>query len=267
MVVVKPFLFAAPDRIAFLKKRFFTYSEIEHPIGLQLAGNDPKEFAHCAKIAEKFLFDEINLNIGCPSPRVQSGEFGVCLMKQPELVCDCIKSIKNTVDIPVSIKTRLGVDECNSYGYLLDFIGKTHEAGCAVFMIHARLADLSKTVRVNRSHLPLQYETVYRLKKDFPEVTIIINGDIKNTDEIKNHLDFVDGVMVGRALYRNPLVFNKLDSLFFGEEDREISREMIADQYLEYMKKEVEKGERPQRIQRHLRILGPLDPAEKMFNQ
>lgn len=207
--------------------RNLAYSPMERPLALQLGGADPHELALCAKMAADLGYDEINLNVGCPSDRVHSGHFGACLMKQPELVAECVSAMKAAVAIPVTVKTRIGVDQQDSYQELCQFIDTVHQAGCLTFIIHARKAWLKGlSPHQNRTLPPLRYEVVYQLKKDYPHLEIIINGGIKTWEEIALHLEQIDGVMIGRAAYHNP---------FFLAENSEASRKEIIIRYLDYV--------------------------------
>ena len=185
--------------------RHLDFSEEEHPVALQLGGSEPDELARCAKLGEAYGYDEINLNIGCPSERVQRGAFGACLMAEPRLVAQCVSRIKNAVSIPVTVKHRVGIDKIEEYAFVRDFVGTVAEAGCNTFIVHARNAVLKGlSPKENREIPPLKYDYVYRLKRDFPHLEIVINGGINSSAQIDVHLKSVDGVMIGRAAYANP---------------------------------------------------------------
>jgi tRNA-dihydrouridine synthase A len=185
--------------------RHLEFDQEEHPVALQLGGSEPEELAHCAKLGEQYGYDEINLNIGCPSERVQRGAFGACLMAEPQLVSHCVSAIRDAVTLPVTVKHRIGIDTIEDYGFVRDFVGTVAQAGCRTFIVHARNAVLKGlSPKENREIPPLKYDYVYRLKRDFPALTIIINGGIKSLEEIAVHLKNVDGVMIGRAAYSNP---------------------------------------------------------------
>jgi tRNA-dihydrouridine synthase A len=187
--------------------RHLDFSEKEHPVALQLGGSEPGDLAKCARQGEQYGYDEINLNIGCPSERVQKGAFGACLMAEPKLVAECVKAIKNEIRLPVTVKHRIGIDETEAYSFVHDFVGTVAEAGCTTFIAHARNAVLKGlSPKENREIPPLKYEYVYRLKRDFPQLEIVINGGITAKEEIEGHLAHVDGVMLGRAAYHNPWV-------------------------------------------------------------
>jgi tRNA-dihydrouridine synthase A len=185
--------------------RHLDFNKEEHPVALQLGGSEPADLAHCAKLGEKYGYDEINLNIGCPSERVQRGAFGACLMREPRLVAECVSAIKAVSRLPVTVKHRIGIDKTEDYAFVRDFVGTVAQAGCKTFIAHARNAVLKGlSPRENREIPPLKYDYVYRLKMDFPDLEIVINGGITTRDEIDLHLKSVDGVMIGRAAYSNP---------------------------------------------------------------
>jgi tRNA-dihydrouridine synthase A len=185
--------------------RHLEFSEAEHPVALQLGGSEPYELAHCAKLGEQYGYDEINLNIGCPSERVQRGAFGACLMAEPALVSSCVRAISDAVTLPVTVKHRIGIDKIEEYSFVRDFVGTVAQAGCKTFIVHARNAVLKGlSPKENREIPPLKYHYVYRLKQDFPDLEIVINGGITSRDDIETHLKKVDGVMIGRAAYANP---------------------------------------------------------------
>ena len=186
-------------------ERHLRFNEEEHPVALQLGGSEPDELAHCAKLGERYGYDEINLNIGCPSERVQRGAFGACLMAEPRLVAQCVSAIREKVKVPVTVKHRIGLDRVEDYGFVRDFVGTVAEAGCRTFIVHARNAVLKGlSPKENREIPPLRYEYVHRLKRDFPHLEIVINGGITSLEEMRLHLRSVDGVMLGRAAYHNP---------------------------------------------------------------
>ncbi len=233
--------------------RYLAFNEAEHPVALQLGGSDPTDLAQCAKIAEEYGYDEVNLNIGCPSDRVQSGRFGACLMAEPELVADCISAMQSKVKIPITVKTRIGIDEQDSYEALTHFINTVSRAGCQTFIIHARKAWLhGLSPKENRSIPPLRYDVVYQLKRDFPRLNIIINGGITTLDEADQHLNHVDGVMLGRAAYHNPYLLTEVDQRFFNEMVAIISREAIIEQLLPYVEAQKNLGVHVKHITRHI---------------
>ena len=185
--------------------RHLEFSEQEHPVALQLGGSEPDELARCAQLGEQYGYDEINLNIGCPSERVQRGAFGACLMAEPALVADCVKAIRDAVALPVTVKHRIGIDKVEDYAFVRDFVGTVAQSGCRTFIVHARNAILKGlSPKENREIPPLKYDYVYRLKRDFSQLKFVINGGITTHSEVELHLRRVDGVMIGRAAYANP---------------------------------------------------------------
>jgi tRNA-dihydrouridine synthase A len=219
--------------------RHLDFNEEEHPVALQLGGSDPAELAHCARLGEQWGYDEVNLNCGCPSERVQRGSFGACLMAEPQLVADCVKAMLDAVDVPVTVKHRIGIDKNESYGFVRDFVGALSLAGCKVFLVHARNAWLKGlSPKQNREVPPLRYEFVHRLKRDFPHLTIVANGGIATDGEVALQLESVDGVMIGREAYHNPWWLARWDAAFFGEAAGEPSRESIEEQMTAYMARE-----------------------------
>src|SRR3989338_2940969 len=238
------------------------FSEREHPIALQLGGADANDLAHASKIAEKYGYDEVNLNVGCPSERVQSGCFGAALMKEPDLVATLFSSMQNAVQIPVTIKTRLGVDDVDSDDYLQDFIGKIAEAGCKTFILHARKAWLKGlSPKENRDMPPLQYERVYRIKQLFPQLEIIINGGIRTHEAVAEHLKHVDGVMVGRIVCEQPFWLSKAQACACG------SPINLIQAYLPYILREYATGVPMRHMTRHLIGLFQGEPGARAWRQ
>ena len=234
-------------------KYFLDFSADEHPVALQLGGSDPKEMQTCAKMAEDFAYDEVNINVGCPSDRVQSGRFGACLMAEPELVADCVNSMRSAVSIPITVKTRIGIDEHDSYEELVNFICLLKDADCKTVIIHARKAWLNGlSPRQNREIPPLKYEVVESIKNDFPELEIIINGGIQTIDECKQHLETLDGVMLGRAVCHDPYLMAQVDREIYGEETPSPSRSDALAQYMDYMKSQLEKDIYLKHMSRHI---------------
>ena len=228
------------------------YDPAENPVALQLGGSNPKQLAHCAKLVEERGYAEVNLNVGCPSDRVQNGMFGACLMGKADLVEDCIKAMQDAVQIPVTVKHRIGIDDLDSYEFLCDFIEKV-QAYSNDFIVHARKAWLSGlSPKENREIPPLDYERVYQLKQDFPHLNISINGGIKTIEEIKYHLQFVDGVMVGREAYQNPSLLGEIDSQIFGENRPLVTAHEAVEKMLPYIEKELAKGVYLNHIVRHM---------------
>ena len=242
------------------------FNDEEHPIGVQLGGSDIKDLIECSKKSEQYGYDEINLNVGCPSDRVQKGKFGACLMLEPELVRDCLGNMKSAVQVPVSIKCRLGVDNNESYEFLHNFISIVKESGIKIFIIHARNGILKGlSPRQNRNIPPLKYDYVYKLKEDFPDLEIIINGGIKNLNECHDHLSRVDGVMLGRSAYENPFMLKNVESELYGLEPIDISKKAILNQYLEYVERKLAEGHDLGRMMKHLFGLSRGDKYAKTF--
>ena len=226
---------------------------IEHPIALQLGGSDPKELAEAAKLGEEAGFDEINLNVGCPSDRVQSGAFGACLMANPPLVASCIAGMRKSVSVPVTVKCRIGIDDRDSEGDLIDFVRVVAGAGCKIFIIHARKAILSGlSPKENRQVPPLNYERVYAIKALFPELDIVLNGGVTSLDTAEEMLQTVDGVMLGREAYQNPYLLHGVDSRLFGGIKADKNRLQYIYQYLPYIEQQLAQGTPLQHMSRHL---------------
>ncbi len=233
--------------------RHIRFHAAEHPVGIQLAGNNPDELADCARIARHYGYDEINLNLGCPSDRVKSGRFGACLMADPGLVAECVRAMATATNLPVTVKTRTGIDDYDGYDHLGEFIATISAAGCRTFIIHARKAWLQGlNPRQNRTVPPLQYGMVYRLKQDFPRLEIIINGGINNLEEASDHLRHVDGVMLGRAVCNTPYLLAGVDKTLFGVNNMTVSRGKIMDDYVRYMETELANGENLYAMSRHV---------------
>lgn len=237
--------------ILFGKGDYLTFNAQEHPVSLQLGGSDPVSLAKCAKLAEQRGYDEINLNVGCPSDRVQNGMFGACLMGNATLVADCIKAMQDAVTIPVTVKHRIGIDQQDSYEFVCHFI-ETIMPYCQTFIVHARKAWLSGlSPKENREVPPLDYERVYQLKRDYPELVIAINGGITSLEQIKIHLQHVDGVMVGREAYQNPMLLSEIDQQIFAK-DHAITNPISAiEQLFPYIEVELAKGTQLNHIMRH----------------
>ncbi|CNE53423.1 tRNA-dihydrouridine synthase A [Yersinia nurmii] len=236
------------------KADYLAYSEQDHPVALQLGGSDPQALAHCAKLAEQRGYNEINLNVGCPSDRVQNGRFGACLMGEAELVADCVKAMRDVVSIPVTVKTRIGIDDQDSYEFLCDFVQKVSEqGGCDMFTIHARKAWLSGlSPKENREVPPLDYPRVYQLKRDFPELTIGINGGVKTLDEAKEHLKYLDGVMIGREAYQNPSILTQVDRELFDPQAAITDSVAAVEALYPYIEQELSRGAYLGHITRHI---------------
>jgi len=246
-------------------EKFLEYNDVEHPVALQLAGCSPKDLAQCAKIGEDFGYDEINLNCGCPSERVQSGSFGACLMRESELVAECVAAMQSTVKIPVSVKTRIGVDNDDSWEFFLNFVEKI---GCKYFIIHARKAWLKGlSPKENRTIPPLSYETVFKLKEAHPDWKIVLNGGVRNLDEAKVILQKVDGVMIGRAACETPWILADADSEIYGEKPDVKNRDEVYESFLPYAKLQIEKGVPPSFLRKPLMGLFHGMPGAKKHRE
>jgi len=235
------------------RARHLAYHESEHPVALQLGGSEPAELAECARIGADYGYDEINMNVGCPSDRVQSGRFGACLMAEPGLVGECITAMQQAVSVPVTVKTRIGIDDTDSYDELSSFIETVSQGGCNVFVIHARKAYLQGlSPKENRTIPPLKYEYVRWLKRDFPTLTVVVNGGITSLDEIGQHLQHLDGVMLGRAAYQNPWLLAGIDSRFFDDQREIPTRSELVRQMLPYIDTELNGDTQLKHITRHM---------------
>lgn len=225
------------------RPRHLDFNREEHPLALQLGGSDTNDLAICAKLGENWGYDEINLNCGCPSERVQRGSFGACLMAEPALVADCVKAMVDAVSIPITVKHRIGIDAREDYDFVRDFVGQVADAGCNVFIAHARNAILKGlSPKENREIPPLRYEYVYKLKRDFPHLKIVINGGIDSAEQTRQHLRHVDGVMIGREAYHNPYWLASWDREFYGDEYEAPSREKVEELMVEYADQEAARG-------------------------
>lgn len=250
------------------RARFLAFSPQEQPLALQIGGSEPLDLARCARWAEDWGYQEINLNCGCPSDRVQSGQFGACLMAEPQRVADAVRAMREACAIPVTVKHRLGIDDMESYQQLVDFIGPSAEAGCDTFIVHARKAWLQGlSPRENREIPPLNYDWVYRLKRDLPTLSIVLNGGINNLDECREHLQQVDGVMLGRAAYQNPWLLADVDQALFGEANPVTSRDQVIDQLLPYLEEQLTRGVPLKHITRHLLGLYQGQPGARQFRR
>ena len=242
------------------------FNKEEHPVAIQLGGSDVNDLVKSAKIAEDYGYDEINLNVGCPSDRVQKGRFGACLMLEPDHVAECLNAMQTNVNVPVTIKCRLGVDHHEDYEFLYNFVNIVQNAGIEHFIIHARNGILKGlSPRQNRHIPPLKYDYVYQLKKDFPNLNITINGGIKTIDECKEHLKLVDGVMIGRAAYENPFLIKDIDTELYGIESNVNSKKSILNQYLDYVEEKLQEGHDLSRMMKHLFGLSRGDKFAKSF--
>jgi tRNA-dihydrouridine synthase A len=250
--------------------RHLDFNPEEHPVALQLGGSEPADLAHCARLGEQWGYDEINLNCGCPSERVQRGSFGACLMAEPQLVADCVKAMVDVVQIPVTVKHRIGIDREERYEFVRDFVGAVSEAGCRVFLVHARNAWLKGlSPKENREVPPLRYPLVQRLKRDFPHLTIAVNGGITTTQQVIEQLETVDGVMIGRAAYHEPWWLAEWDSRFFGEPAQPgRTREWVEAQMADYMARQAKQhGVVWSSIARHMLGLRHGMPGARRWRQ
>ena len=233
------------------KKKLLLFNIKEKPVSLQLGGSSPKLLANASKLGEEFGYDEINLNLGCPSKKVQKNKFGACLIKEPNLVADCLSEMQAKTKLPVTVKTRIGYDNVEDYENLYNFINTLKSTGVKTFIVHARKAVLGNfTPKQNLNIPPLKYEMVYKLKKDFKDLEIIINGGITSTDQIKNHLIKTDGVMIGRSAYHSPYLLADIEKEIFNNQNI-LSRQEVIEQLVPYVKEEIKKGTRMNQIMRH----------------
>ena len=250
------------------RARHLDFSPEELPLALQLGGDDPQALAECARMAEAWGYSEVNLNVGCPSDRVQSGNFGACLMAQPEVVARAVEAMKNAVAIPVTVKHRIGVDALDRYEDMANFVGIVAAAGADRFSVHARKAWLhGLSPKENRTVPPLRYEDVYRLKKEFPGLTIEINGGVKTLEDARTHLQHVDGVMLGRAAYENPYLFATADQIFYGSSTPPATRREVVEAMLPYIEKHVSEGLYLKHITRHILNLFAGQPGAKAWRR
>ena len=233
------------------KHKLLKFNNLEKPLALQVGGSDKKELAEVAKIAEDYGYDEVNINLGCPSKKVQKNSFGACLMKEPDLVSECLAEMKNSCNIPVTAKTRIGFDDTEEFDYLNMFINKMKSSGCKTIILHARKAILKGLTPKQNLNIPkLNYQMVYDIKKSNPDLEIIINGGITDTDQIQKHLNFCDGVMIGRAIYQNPYFLKDIENVIFKNSNIS-SREEIVKQILKYLEEEIKLGTKVNQVMRH----------------
>ncbi len=248
--------------------QFLRFDKAEHPVAVQFGGSEPAELAVCAREAERYGYDEVNLNVGCPSDRVQAGRFGACLMAEPSLVADGVSAMREACSLPITVKTRIGIDEQDSYQELVDFVGHVAAAGCRSFTIHARKAWLQGlSPKQNREIPPLDYDRVYRLKQDFPELEIVINGGIQTVEACQEHLGRVDGVMLGRAVYHSPYLLAQVDRVIFGDNRPVPSRHEVLHQYLPFVERELAAGVALPAMSRHLLGLFQGVPGARRFRR
>jgi len=250
------------------RKRFLDFNACEHPLALQLGGSDPKALAECARIAEDWGYDEVNLNCGCPSDRVQNGMIGACLMAEPALVADCISAMQQAVNIPITIKHRIGIDDMEDYAGMVDFVSQVAAVGCKTFIVHARKAWLKGlSPKENREVPPLQYDKVVQLKKDFPSLEIIINGGITSLEQSLVLLDQVDGVMLGREIYSNPYLLAEVDQKIYGSSSPIVTREQVMEGFMAYAEEQLHKGVRLNYMTRHILGLYQGMPGARRFRR
>ncbi len=248
------------------QERLLRHSPAEHPVAIQLGGSEPDAMARCAAMAETAGFDEVNVNVGCPSPRVQRGAFGACLMKEPDLVADLVSAMTRVVRIPITVKCRLGVDEADDQARLEAFVGAVADAGCETLYLHARKALLKGlSPAQNREVPPLQYDRVYRIRERFPDLTVILNGGITDLAAGRSHLEKVDGLMIGRAAYHQPLFINQLAVAFLGEDP--VTPQDLMEGYVAYMRSELAEGTRLADMTRHCLGLFSGMPGARHFRR
>jgi tRNA-dihydrouridine synthase A len=251
------------------KGDFLEYNEQEHPLALQLGGSNPADLAACAKLAGERGYDEVNLNVGCPSDRVQNGRFGACLMAEPELVADCVSAMKEVTDIPITVKTRIGIDNQDSYEFLTKFVSTVSEkGGCEQFTIHARKAWLSGlSPKENREIPPLDYDRAYQIKKDFSNLVIAVNGGITTLEQTKDHLQHLDGVMIGREAYHSPFVLAEVDQQIFGLDTPIKKRSQVVEEMYPYIERELSNGASLGHISRHMLGLFQSMPGARQWRR
>ena len=250
------------------RDQLLAFDQSEHPVALQLGGSEPDDMARCARIAEDHGFDEVNMNVGCPSKRVRAGSFGACLMAEPERVAACVAAMKSVVSIPVTVKTRIGIDDQDSYEALAAFISRVAGHGCKTFIVHARKAWLTGlSPKQNRDLPPLRYDLVRRLKQDLPSLTIVLNGGVTSLGQVREHLAQLDGVMIGREAYHNPYLLADADGWIFDDHRTAPSRRDIVEAYLPYAAREVERGARLVHLTRHLTGLYLGQPGARAWRR
>jgi tRNA-dihydrouridine synthase A len=249
--------------------KLLQFDAAEHPVALQLGGSDPQMMADAAGMGANAGYDEININVGCPSDRVQSGAFGACLMSTPEIVANCYQAMSAVVEVPVTVKARIGIDDHDSYDFLKEFVQALHAAGCTMLIVHARIAILQGlSPKDNRSVPPLDYERVYRLKSEFPDLTIVLNGGITTIEECRRHLESVDGVMIGRQAYQQPWFLTELEHAFGGNPDyRAPQRYDVVHALLPYVERELDRGAELKHITRHLLGLFAGQPGARAWRR
>lgn len=249
-------------------ERHLRFNREEHPVALQLGGSEPQEMAACARLAASYGYDEININVGCPSERVQKGAFGACLMAEPALIAECVSAMQAAVNIPVTVKNRIGIDDQDDYAGLHHFVSTVSQAGCQTFIIHARKAWLKGlSPKENREIPPLRYELVYEIKQAFPHLEIIINGGINTLEQCQQHLQHVDGVMVGREAYHNPWLLAQVDSAIYGVDDPFQDRKAVLEAFLTYVQEQQAAGVALNHMSRHILGLFQGMPGARAFRR
>ncbi len=250
------------------RPKFLNFDEVEHPVALQLGGSDPDAMTQCAELVQEWGYDEVNINVGCPSDRVQSGSFGACLMQSPELVAQNVKQMQAAVDIPVTVKCRIGVDEQEPREALWRLVELSAEAGCGTFLVHARKAWLKGlSPKENRDLPPLDYELVYQLKQDFPELEIVLNGGINTLEDCQSHLQHLDGVMMGREAYSNPFIMSQVDAKLYGDKATPRTRDQVLADFIRYVDKNIKEGVRLNHMSRHVVGLFHGEPRSRLFRR
>ena len=248
--------------------KFLDFSEAEHPVALQLGGSDPAAMAKSAELVQQWGYDEVNINVGCPSDRVQSGAFGACLMQMPDLVAQNVKQMQAAVDIPVTVKCRIGVDEQEPREALFSLVEASANAGCKTFLVHARKAWLKGlSPKQNRDVPPLDYQLVYDLKQAFPELEIVINGGIVSIEACHQHLEHVDGVMMGREAYSNPYILSQVDAQLYADTSTPLTRNEVLKEYMAYIEKQTNQGVRLNHMSRHVVGLYHGEPRSRLFRR
>jgi len=248
--------------------RFLDYHPDEHPIALQLGGSEPRALAACARLAEEWRYDEVNLNVGCPSDRVQSGRFGACLMAEPPLVADCVAAMSEATGLAITVKHRIGIDDMDSYEQLSHFVATVSQAGCSTFIVHARKAWLQGlSPKQNREIPPLQYEVVHRLKQDFPQLEIILNGGLKTLPQMEQQLGQVDGIMIGREAYQNPWVLAQVDARIFGKTAAPLTRQQVVEKMRPFVEQQLALGVPVHRVTRHMLGLFQGQPGARAWRR
>lgn len=250
------------------QSRHLDYSAAEHPLALQLGGNDPAALAECARLAEAWGYDEVNLNCGCPSDRVSSGSFGACLMASPDVVARAVEAMRGATSLPVTVKHRIGIDDLDSYAHLTHFVGTVAAAGCTTFIVHARKAWLrGLSPRENREIPPLRYDVVRQLKQDFPGLTLVLNGGVLTLEQAREHLAWANGVMIGRAAYQEPYLLAAADRDIFGEAGQPVTRREAIENYLPYVAAQLEQGQPLHRMLKHTLGLFAGQPGARHYKR